>query len=291
VTDPAASGPATWPDRHLGGLGAAAARTNGQRPFVTFGDGATGERVELGCGTFENWVAKTANLLVDDLALRPGDVLATDLGTHWTALVIVAAAWRAGVTVALPGAWDGAGALAAREDRAATRLDVPTVVVGTGMAARCTAPPGDAIPFAEDVLGYPDDFDDHRGAPEEPAAQVPSPGGTTVRSHAELVRGAGWLARIAGIAMGDRYASEVPADEEVGLLAAPTLALLLGGGLVLLRETSPDARARIVADERCSVLLVPSGSAASGAIPPGCTLAEIPRPDRVPYRNMQDQKW
>jgi hypothetical protein len=90
--------------------------------------------------------------------------------------------------------------------------------------------------------------------------------------------------------MGDRYASEVPADEEVGLLAAPTLALLLGGGLVLLRETSPDARARIVADERCSVLLVPSGSA-SGAMPPGCTLAEIPRPDRVPYRNVQDQKW
>ena len=45
------------------------------RPLVTFYDDATGERVELSVATFANWVAKTANLLQDELAAgarRPG---------------------------------------------------------------------------------------------------------------------------------------------------------------------------------------------------------------------------
>ena len=36
------------------------------RPVVTFYDRATGERVELSGLTFENWAAKTANLLRDE---------------------------------------------------------------------------------------------------------------------------------------------------------------------------------------------------------------------------------
>ncbi|NDU76176.1 TIGR03089 family protein, partial [Actinomadura sp. DSM 109109] len=37
------------------------------RPLVTFYDDAAGERVELSARTFDNWVAKTANFLVDGL--------------------------------------------------------------------------------------------------------------------------------------------------------------------------------------------------------------------------------
>src|SRR5690606_33707705 len=41
------------------------------RPLVTFYDDATGERVELSVATFAYWVAKTANLLQDELSAEP----------------------------------------------------------------------------------------------------------------------------------------------------------------------------------------------------------------------------
>jgi acyl-CoA synthetase (AMP-forming)/AMP-acid ligase II len=45
---------------------------------VTFYDDRTDERVELSAWTFDNWVAKTANLLRDDLAVEPGSTLSLD---------------------------------------------------------------------------------------------------------------------------------------------------------------------------------------------------------------------
>ena len=41
-------------------------RHNPGRPFITFYDDATGERVELSVTTYANWVAKTASLLADE---------------------------------------------------------------------------------------------------------------------------------------------------------------------------------------------------------------------------------
>src|SRR5690606_26629645 len=51
------------------------------RPLYTFYDDATGERVELSVKSFENWVAKTANLLQDGLGTEPGDRIAVMLPT------------------------------------------------------------------------------------------------------------------------------------------------------------------------------------------------------------------
>ena len=45
----------------------------GDKPFVTWYDDHRDERVELSYKTFDNWVAKTANLLVDELGAEPGD--------------------------------------------------------------------------------------------------------------------------------------------------------------------------------------------------------------------------
>ena len=42
------------------------------RPLLTYDDRGTGERVELSATTTANWVAKTANLLVDELDLEAG---------------------------------------------------------------------------------------------------------------------------------------------------------------------------------------------------------------------------
>ena len=58
-------------DRLLDG----ALRADPSGPFLTFYDDATGERIELSLTSLENWVAKTANLLVDELDLEPGDVV------------------------------------------------------------------------------------------------------------------------------------------------------------------------------------------------------------------------
>src|SRR5215210_8955354 len=77
------------------------------RPLITFYDDSTGERVELSVLTFANWVAKTANLLVDGLGAAPGQRVSLDLPTHWQAAVWHAACWAAGlVTVPAAGVTD-----------------------------------------------------------------------------------------------------------------------------------------------------------------------------------------
>jgi acyl-CoA synthetase (AMP-forming)/AMP-acid ligase II len=72
---------------------------HGDKPFLTWYDADRGERVELSFRTFENWVAKTANLLVDELGAEPGDRVGTLLVDHWQTPIVLAACWRAGVSV------------------------------------------------------------------------------------------------------------------------------------------------------------------------------------------------
>ena len=80
---------------------ATALRDDPARPLLTFHDDATGERTELSVATFANWVAKTANLLADDLGAGPGDVLELRLPVHWQGAVWLQAAWSAGLAVRL----------------------------------------------------------------------------------------------------------------------------------------------------------------------------------------------
>lgn len=63
--------------------------------------GQDGGRVELSGRVLENWVSKTANLLVDDLGLMPGDRILVEPAVHWRTAVVVAGAWRVGATVIL----------------------------------------------------------------------------------------------------------------------------------------------------------------------------------------------
>ncbi|MER5459017.1 TIGR03089 family protein [Micromonospora sp. NPDC002389] len=81
--------------------------TDPTRPLLTWYDDATGERTELSGATLTNWVAKTANLLVDDLSLGPGDTAAVLLPPHWQTAAVLLGCWSAGLTVAdRPGAVD-----------------------------------------------------------------------------------------------------------------------------------------------------------------------------------------
>ena len=73
------------------------------RPLVTFYDDATGERVELSVATFANWVAKTANLLQDELSVEPGDRVTLLLPAHWQTAVWLLACASVGVVADVGG--------------------------------------------------------------------------------------------------------------------------------------------------------------------------------------------
>ena len=70
-------------------------RRDSARPFVTWYDDASGERVELSVATVANWAAKTANLLYDEDI----DAVRLSPGSHWLAAVVALGAWTAGVPV------------------------------------------------------------------------------------------------------------------------------------------------------------------------------------------------
>jgi uncharacterized protein (TIGR03089 family) len=78
---------------------------DGSAPLFTFYDLKSGARVELSATTFSNWVDKTSNLLVDEVAVDEGDVismpLAVEVPGHWLTAVWQLACWQVGLVVDL----------------------------------------------------------------------------------------------------------------------------------------------------------------------------------------------
>ena len=72
---------------------------DGSRPLITSYDDRTGERVELSVATTANWVAKTANLLVDEYGVDPGDLVTVQLPMHWQAIIVLLSCWSVGAHV------------------------------------------------------------------------------------------------------------------------------------------------------------------------------------------------
>ena len=70
------------------------------RPLLTWYDDATGERTELSGATLANWVAKTANLLTDEVGAAPGDAAGVLLPPHWQTAAVLLGCWSAKLTVA-----------------------------------------------------------------------------------------------------------------------------------------------------------------------------------------------
>ncbi|MFF5084093.1 TIGR03089 family protein [Actinoplanes sp. NPDC000266] len=76
---------------------AAAVRNDPASPLLTFYDDASGDRTELSGATLDNWVSKTANLLVDGLGLGNGDTAAVQLPPHWQTAAVLLGVWSAGL--------------------------------------------------------------------------------------------------------------------------------------------------------------------------------------------------
>jgi len=265
---------------------AARLRADGARPMVTFYDDATGERVELSGVTLDNWVAKTANLLVDTLGLGPGDRVGVDLPTHWLAVVILLAAWSAGLEVLVaPGPTDaaagapasgaptsgptpaGAGrdgsaqvqAIFAAESRldAALALGADEVVALSlrPLGGRMAHPVAGVLDFAAEVPPHGDRF----AAPRPPAAQA-----------SLLARAAGVAASV-GLGAGDRLLATAGPGEAEGLLAGVLVPLVTGASVVLCRHLDDHlddaAFARRIATERVTAARGPGRSLPAGVRP------------------------
>ena len=142
---------------------------------MTFYDDATGERVELSVATFDNWVAKTANLLRDGLDVQPGGRVGLLLPLHWQAAVWIVACWAAGAVV-VPGSMDADVIVADATSLATVRNARGADVVGLSLAplgAPLREAPQGVLDYAIEVRGYGDRFEMRpRPAPADPALEV-----------------------------------------------------------------------------------------------------------------------
>jgi uncharacterized protein (TIGR03089 family) len=237
------------------GLLTAALRTDPARPFLTFYDDATGERVELSVATFANWVAKTANLLQDDLGAQPGDRLALLLPAHWQTAAWILAGFSTGVVVA-PGA-DPAGA-----DLVVTgpdTLDQSRACNGERVAlalrplgGRFPQPPAGFLDYAAEVPGQGDRFTPYAPVRSDAdALELPGEGTLTAGEVVER-------AHAYGLAPGARVLSRLPFTTWEGLAAGLLAPLASAGSAVLCRHAAalpPDRLAARETSERTTLTL------------------------------------
>lgn len=219
------------------------------RPFVTFYDEGTGERIELSVATFANWVAKTANLMVDGLGLAPGEVVHLDLPRHWQTPVWGVAAWSAGLTVDLTGD-PGAAALAVCGPGGVdAALAAPEIVACSLRPLGAPFPPG-ALPasvydYGREVAGYGDRF---TGLDQTADLLTQSAGGSATNEPAQLR--AGQLATRWGLASQGRLLMAEALPPDVELLGSALIPLLLDASVVLILGATPGRVATLAQTER-----------------------------------------
>lgn len=228
-----------------------AAGSDPGRPFLTYYDDSGGERIELSYTTFDNWAAKTANMINEDLAARPGERFSLLLPTHWQTAVWYAACWMTGM-VAAPGL-DPADAhhVVCPLSELPRALDCAgqKVVVSTGTHGR---PKSDPLPagvydYAAEVPAYGDQF-----APfnlihdDDPALEM---NGRSL-SGAEVVATAREAAERWGVGKGDRVLTDADIGTLDGLLAGLLAPLAAGASVVLCRNLDEGKVQRRVDNER-----------------------------------------
>ena len=206
------------------------------RPLVTFYDDATGERVELSVATFANWVAKTANLLQDDLAAAPGDRVALLLPAHWQTAVWLLACSSVGVLADVGGDPAAADVVVSGPDtleeaRACSGERVALALRPLG--GRFPQPPQGFADYAVEVPSQGDRFAPY--APVDPDAPALAVGGLEL-TGAELVERARADAAAQGLATGSRVLSGRPYDGWEGLSYGLYAPLAAGGSVVLCRH-------------------------------------------------------
>lgn len=253
-----------WRDRSAAAVG---------RPFLTCYD-AGGGRIELSYPTFGNWLAKTANLLQDDVAVETGDRVALALPPQWGTAVWAVAPLLVGATVEV---WDGAADWGGFSRAGAAAVAPEPTAVAAGAACD-----GERYVVSQDPLGRPVDqvpvgyldfttevrrHGDRFSAYAPPAADTPALVlGDQVLTQRELIEVALDEAAAtredatpthSGVTapyrcLVDARADRFSASDLVRWLYAP---LVAGGAVVLVRGADETDLKRIAAAERTTALV------------------------------------
>ncbi|MFB8248756.1 TIGR03089 family protein [Streptomyces sp. NPDC055952] len=224
-------------DRTPADLLASALAADPGRPLVTFYDDATGERVELSVATFANWVAKTSNLLQDELSVEPGDRVALLLPAHWQTAVWLLACASVGAVADMAGdvraadvVVSGPEALEAARGCSGARIAMALRPLG----GRFPQVPEGFADYAVEVPGQGDRFVPY--APVDPDGPALIVAGREF-SGAEVVERA--RAEATGLGLtgpGSRILSGLGFDTWEGLHAGLYGPLATGGSVVLCRN-------------------------------------------------------
>ena len=192
-------------------------RRDGARPFLTWYDDATGDRVELSVATTANWAAKIANHLVDELDLQPGDHMTVGSALHWTTAVVLLGGWSAGAHVTFGGP---------------PTLDFVIDPMGLGLSQL--------------VGSQPDEIVVPVTVSDEPALTI----GERTWSHDELGHAALHGAQMHGLDATSRVLSVLGYDTVDGLDAGLLVPLAAGASVVLVANVDDSQRAAKVATEK-----------------------------------------
>jgi uncharacterized protein (TIGR03089 family) len=215
-------------------------RFDGSAPLVTYYDTDADVRTELSGTSVANWVAKTSNLLTDQLMLDPGAavelvVARADPG-HWMTLVWVLACWQTGALVTL-GRPDTAELVVCGPAYAEVEAGHAELVACSlhplGLGLQPPVPPN-VVDYATEVRAQPDLWGGARVASDAPAwrdehrdlSQVELVGEPPSAPQRVLVR---------------------PGDPWATVRAAIVVPLRDGGSSVVLRGSADDERVRQVA--------------------------------------------
>ncbi|WP_159614335.1 TIGR03089 family protein [Glutamicibacter sp. JC586] len=139
-----------------------ATRRSSASPWLTWYS-HSGERIELSGRVFDNWVAKSANLLGDLYDLDEQSVVVVDLDAHWKSLVLALAALHHGATLVDANHQEARGATlwitAAPNDE---NIPASSEILAVNPAALALSFGSDLGPVAEDfnatVRSYADQF-------------------------------------------------------------------------------------------------------------------------------------
>jgi uncharacterized protein (TIGR03089 family) len=205
--------------------------------------GPNSERVELSGRVLDNWVAKTSNLLQDELDAEPGTRLRLDLPAHWKSVILALAAWQLGMEVVFD---DAEAELLATADpapgAAAGGFDAVLAVALPALAMRWQGElPSGVVDYAAEVRSHGDVFMPHRDPESSRRAVLSSTG--TAHTHGEL------LERFAA-ARGDDLRLLVPAGDGLEAALAQSLGAWKGNGSVVLVHPDVEVTQKLLGDER-----------------------------------------
>jgi uncharacterized protein (TIGR03089 family) len=230
---------------------ASAVRRDPATPLLTWYDDNSGDRTELSAATLDNWVSKTANMLIDGSGLGPGDTAAVLMPPHWQTAAILLGASAAGLAVALGGDPSPADVLFTSADTDTSGWVAPDRYV-TGLlplAMPLREVPAGSVDYVTEVRNFGDYFGGQPVSQDDLALAGP-----VAMSHLAVLRNATERAAELGLTAGDRVLIDAGAYPDVAdWLFAP---LVAGASIVLCANLIPAKVESRAESEKVTVTLV-----------------------------------